>query len=577
MYRPNHIFRNTLLAAGLAVLAACSRQELAPERGLEVRVETVGLHMEGEPDTRASLNGLTGAVSLVTGDQIAVHTNIAGGSYKTCTVDATDVANIHATIAMTEGEERDGYAVYPAEAASGNGSPTMQVIYATSYDLSGYAESALPTLTDARMPMVAVNAPESALDFYHVGGVIRIVLEAVPAGTKTIVVTVSGDAVTGTATVTEPGTATATSSITSGGNTVTFILPGENGLTEERTVVLHLPVPCGTYTGLQIQAYNATGSSVLVSCYDDLTCLIAHARGSRYIHSFNETTFSFSVGRNKRVAIARGNLMAKIGSITVSSGDDVYATASEWKFGEPTEYIGDASNGGNYQFITKNSACVGKWVDFFSWQGASSTNDATHRRHGLIRARYYGKNPDYFGTVLGESTYDGCWDGLYISNGGGYNTWRPLSIDEWDYLFNTRPSANSRFGLAIVKNVNGLILLPDSFSDPNKSEGYDAFTPGVTEEWAINVYDDSGWAAMEAAGAVFLPAAGEIGNSSGAYWYPGELGYYWSNTSTQYTTVTSLIFGPSNRMGNNNIVVIDKNYGSQRERGFSVRLARDID
>ena len=547
MNRPLSIL---IIAALAAALAACSRQEMNPAREQGARVETVGLRVQGGPDTKLSLNGETGTLSWAAGDQIAVHTSAAGGSYKTCPVNPS---NNSISILLADGENRDGYAVYPASTVADNSAVAVQITYPASYDLSGYAESALPTLTDARLPMVADNTPGAPLHFYHVGGLIRITLEEVPVGTKTIEATVTGGYVTGTATVTAPGEAGTESTITTGGNVVSFILPGADGLTEARTVVLNIPVPCGTYTALSLEALDKT-DGLLHSWADANTRIIAQAKGSRYpLPAFTVDEYG------KKVVFARGNLMAKIGSFTAGAA---YATASEWKFGEPTEIIGDAADDGNALFTAGNVSCVGKWIDFFSWQGASSNDDATHRVHGLVRVN----DTAYKGKITGESPYDGCWNGLPITNGGGYTTWRALNEDEWKYIIEDRPSANSKYGLATVINVVGIILLPDSFLDPNINGGSAAFTPGITDGYNTNTYDDSGWAAMEAAGAVFLPAAGcrttTIINEV------GDVGYYWSTSGRNFATAYNLYFD----MGG---VWYDEYL--MRQRGASVRLARDIE
>lgn len=57
------------------------------------------------------------------------------------------------------------------------------------------------------------------------------------------------------------------------------------------------------------------------------------------------------------------------------------------------------------------------------------------------------------------------------------NAWRTLTSNEWGYLLNNRPNASSLKGVAQVNGVNGLILLPDSWTRPS----------GVTfKEWNID-------------------------------------------------------------------------------------------
>ena len=233
----------------------------------------------------------------------------------------------------------------------------------------------------------------------------------------------------------------------------------------------------------------------------------------------------FSVGANKKVVFAQGNLMAKIGSYTAG---DYYATASEWKFGGATEVIGNAADSGNALFTAGNDACVGKWVDTFCWQGESVAT--SNRHHGLIQATY-SFEPEYstyISSIANDSLYDGCWDNLTISNGGGYTTWRPLTMDEWNYIKNNE----SKYAPATVKGVPGIILLPDDFTDPSTSRNSELIIPwqDLSEIWDMwdmhekNTYDDSGWAFMVAAGAIFLPSTT---TNRDKYNENPDTGWYW--------------------------------------------------
>lgn len=114
------------------------------------------------------------------------------------------------------------------------------------------------------------------------------------------------------------------------------------------------------------------------------------------------------------------------------------------------------------------------------------------------------------------------------------NSWRTMTCDEWEYLISKRPDASSKIGHATVCNIHGIILLPDNWQGTG-------FTPGTANGWATNIYSATSWAAMEAAGAVFLPAAGhryetETENT-------GNEGDYWSSTPTKLTYAYSLNFG----------------------------------
>ena len=120
-------------------------------------------------------------------------------------------------------------------------------------------------------------------------------------------------------------------------------------------------------------------------------------------------------------------------------------------------------------------------LDLFCWSAGYSNNGATHT---YPDDSYYTGDFEEWGS-LPELTEE-------------YGTgWYTLSKDEWTYLLNGRPNAAQRKAFAIVANVKGLVILPDEWTQP----------AGVT---AGTTYTAEQWTKMEAAGAVFLPAAGNL-------------------------------------------------------------------
>ena len=112
--------------------------------------------------------------------------------------------------------------------------------------------------------------------------------------------------------------------------------------------------------------------------------------------------------------------------------------------------------------------------------------------------------------------------------------WRVLESAEWDYLVNTRP-VEHRFAKASVAGVNGLILFPDSYVQPSgiPLNHVNAASMDYGANYSdFNNYTAEQWAGMEAAGAIFLPAAHNGG---------GE-GHYWSFTTDVSNTARRLYF-----------------------------------
>ena len=139
---------------------------------------------------------------------------------------------------------------------------------------------------------------------------------------------------------------------------------------------------------------------------------------------------------------------------------------------------------------------------------------------------------DYFGTNQSDTHRD-MFAFLDYNNPDNGESWSMLSRDEWKYLFATRTVTNTlsdgaRYTMATIGDTyKGLIIFPDYYTHP----GGTGFTPGVFNSNSNYTAQVSleGWALMEAAGCVFLPAAGYC--SRGITWNGvGEYVCYMSTT-----------------------------------------------
>ena len=232
-----------------------------------------------------------------------------------------------------------------------------------------------------------------------------------------------------------------------------------------------------------------------------------------------------------KVYFSKGNLQAKIDSYS----SDV-ATASEWKFAD-SQYSTIGNAAGNTTFV------AGTWVDLFSWVG----NSATYDTYGLII--FTSSSQANHGIVSGESLKTDWGTAAASSIGTG---WYTLSKDEWVYLFNMRTVNNgtgSGKSYTLGQKVNdvlGVVLYPDDYTGA-------AYTTG------------SDWATFESAGCVFLPAAGlrkgtEVSRVD-------EYGRYWSSTANGTGDAYCAGFNSDE---------VRPAYSNYRDRGFSVRLVRDV-
>ena len=249
----------------------------------------------------------------------------------------------------------------------------------------------------------------------------------------------------------------------------------------------------------------------------------------------------FSVAADKKVYFSQGNLQA-----TTDNG-------SHWTWSFATnQWNCVGSNAANTAISGYSIVSTNGTVDLFGWSG------------GI----YYGihnstKDADYSGDFED-------WGHNSIINGGNQkNLWRTLTQDEWVYLFQTREDASSKYGAAKVNGKPGIVLLPDEWTLPSDC----GFTPGMlsSEDWnsvpSTNNYTDATWPAMEAAGAVFLPAAG-VRDVTAIYMYDMQ-GHYWS--STPYGTAAYQFGFTPTTVNAAQESIVPCHYG------FSVRLVIDVD
>ena len=275
---------------------------------------------------------------------------------------------------------------------------------------------------------------------------------------------------------------------------------------------------------------------------------------------------SFSIGSNKSVLFSPGNLQYRASTNTLRFAEHQY------------DYVGNSTNGNVYVGSVKSSnnnisSTYSGWIDLFGW----ATSGYNGKNPYLASSDNYEYGPSI---TSGEWTSDSNeWDWGYrnaIVNGSSTDpagTWRTLTFDEWTYIVNNRSNTtvngtpDARFTLAIVNtdgaSVNGLILFPDNYSGGTPS-GVTWGTINGGSSWGTQC-TSSGWSALEAAGCVFLPAAGYrfgVGD-----YQASEQGFYWASTAKYAWNGQGLAFIPN---------VYSSANGNDRARGHSVRLVRDL-
>lgn len=258
----------------------------------------------------------------------------------------------------------------------------------------------------------------------------------------------------------------------------------------------------------------------------------------------NYTAKAFSVSSSKQVYFSPGNLQ-----YTQSTDTWSFASAQYEVIGTDNVIGGSVSSDPTYGDGKEGTALADK-VDLFGWS-ISATNFGVSTSKDDYYYDYYGPFVDWGTNKIGNDAP---------------NTWRTLTYKEWGYLLNNRPNASSLKGIAQVNGVNGLILLPDSWTCPSGV----TFKSGFHNNYGVDYYADhqtftaDQWSKLEAVGAVFLPAAGFRYGSS-VYYVQYYGGYRSATESISYYAYSLNFYSDGADMG-----------GSDRYDGLSVRLVKDL-
>ena len=202
------------------------------------------------------------------------------------------------------------------------------------------------------------------------------------------------------------------------------------------------------------------------------------------------------------------------GNLVYFSKGNLQATynGSDWNWAFATnqyDRIGNAT--ANTSINGNGTVSANGTVDLFGWVGASSSWTGA-AQYGISNSTETGETENYGNKagVDGE-TLKSDWGNTI---GGG---WRTPTNDEWSSIF-----SNHTYGMANIGGVKGIIILPYNSSETIKTNH---------DSYGNNAKTTEQWAALEAAGAVFLPAAGyrsgaTVNCATGNY----PEGFYWSAT-----------------------------------------------
>ena len=274
------------------------------------------------------------------------------------------------------------------------------------------------------------------------------------------------------------------------------------------------------------------------------------------------------------------------GKVYFSQGNLQYqASTQTWRFGNPWDFVGGTYGITGYNpegepwpgTIAESNNCDASatytgWIDLFSWGTSGWAGGVMGYQPYSIVGNPYPHTWAWEYYIVGDNSNNGLvgqyanadW-GVYnaISNGGNQaGLWRTLTNVEWAYLFGGG-SRSSKWGRATIDGrYKGIILLPDEWTAPDGI----SFTP-AHNGFNTNAYTMEQWECLEAAGAIFLPAAGF--RQYTFFNYENQYGVYWSVSpdGAEYPDCAlGLLFNDS---------MLYPSDGEGRSNGFSVRLVQD--
>ncbi len=398
----------------------------------------------------------------------------------------------------------------------------------------------------------------------------------------------------------------------------------------DKTIKLTATVGSDTYT------FTSPTNGVTFEDGKYYTITVRMSKEEQVVHGF-------SISKTQQIEFAHGNLQYQpsTGTWRIARnqydfvGDDNAICSNGYSVDAnnqiPTINTGNVYDGGTkssnlkWNTTTEDTEMVdgnySGWVDMFGWNTANNPLNI-----GLYARNYASKQTDF--VDWGQNPiYDPKANTTYSAG-----TWRTLSMQEFQYLLFERDSASKLVGTASIYDhpngvVNGIIILPDNFVLPTGlsfkavdkththayatypryrySETMDMFN--MTQEYFNsknylfnqNRYTLAQWEQLEAAGAVFLPAAGErhiytesspVGafeyqgvtyTFTGIYdMYIGQRAVYWTSTRSgidgdelddahylrEAHTLTCTVDDEDFAVGNTMNV----------QKGQSVRLVRDL-
>ena len=286
---------------------------------------------------------------------------------------------------------------------------------------------------------------------------------------------------------------------------------------------------------IPLDTYSTNGSGVLYVAFpasDASATITLSATAGDAVYGFGKTGITFVKGNYYGVTVKMKEISVLNGKFTVNaSGDQIRFSpgnlqlvgVNSWKFADNQwDYFGNTQADNNR--------------DLFGWGTGDNPNKTSQDNNDYATFNDWGNN-SFLQAQLGTG-------------------WYTLSNDEWHYLFITRTvngGTGAGHSYTLGQSVNGkmgVVIYPDNYA-------------GALYTTEAN------WSTFEAAGCVFLPAAGSrYGNGVGNT----DKGYYWSSTPN-YNFASNAAYS----VHITSALLYTENAPFYCSDGQSVRLVREVE
>lgn len=492
MKRTNTFFiMSALLLAGISTIVSCTKDDEQPVEGKTYHM-TVTASKGGDNTKDLTINGTTISATWAEGETVTVY-NVTKGAALTGTLAAQSSGASTTLKGSLTGTVEVG-----DELMLKFCSPDYSMQEGTLAYIAAHCDYAEATVTVASVDDGVITASGNAA-FENKQAIVKFTLKN--TSDRAISASALSVSVGGTIYAAVPASAT---------NEFFLALPGISG----HAVTLSAKVGGQWYNKTQANVTFVNGQYYTVTAKLEQKGILPG---------------TFSVADGSRVHFSQGNLQATY---------NIYDSIWSWAFAaNQYDYIGNAVGNTsvtssapyiNTDDIENSGDNENGTVDLFGWVGASSSWDGV-AMYGIT------SSPNGYGNGAGEAL-KADWGTLAISNGGDAENsgWYTCSKDNWEYLFKSR-NTSMHYARATVCGKQGVILFPDAYTHPN---GVTPIPNTDGGSYSSKNYNATAWAKMEAAGAVFLPAAGIRWRQNNSYngkvevQEDGRMVAYWSSTSS---------------------------------------------